>query len=220
MYRLKYWQFKIYERGVRCYGNCYGNPNILEGIHIRTSRVEKVEVIWEERTIHVRTHSGSHYVLAFSDIKKSACEKTREVLKSMGVDLDVDACLVEQKKVEDAEKKYVFGVLDAGTLYVRMNGGELLEKAYFKTKAGELLNISVCVHTGMFEDSILVQGCGVCDWRIFPSPFRVQFYEWSDDINAIYLENIGKDFVFEGPDGDVLCEYGKVIVIPKQNIRK
>lgn len=54
---------------------------------------------------------------------------------------------------------------------------------------------------------------GLCDWRIFSSLFLAKPYHWSDNLEAVHIENVGENFMFEGSKNKILCKSGAVTLI-------
>lgn len=56
----------------------------------------------------------------------------------------------------------------------------------------------------------------LCDWRIFLSVFDVKPYHWSDNLEAVHIENVGENFMFVGSNGEILCKSGVVTLIKSE----
>lgn len=217
MFRLKKWGLSLEPEGFIGCGDCYGNPKFLDGEFILTSYVVRAEVSDSEKRLKLFTVSGSCYVMDYADINESCLESTRAVLSGRGIPVDLRMCVALKEQKDRAVKERLAGVLKPKELYVVMQGGIGISEAYFKTEKGSVVPVRVKVHTGMFQDSIIVADwrTGLCDWRIFPSVFSVEPYHWSDGLEAVYMENIGEDFVFKGSKGEILCRSGDTTVVRK-----
>lgn len=204
--------------GARAHGSCYGNPKFDNGMVVTTSHIERVEVEKAEKRLKLFTKSGSCYVLEYADINDFAVQSTQYVLDSMGVTVALQSCIALREERREAIKEKLAELLNVHELYVVMTGGQGVAEAYFKTGDGVIVPISVSVHTGTFQDSIIVTDWdnGLCDWRIFPSDFIVEPYHWSDNLEAVHVENVGKDFIFRGPERKIPCESGTVTVIKSE----
>lgn len=213
MYRLKEWFLDTSTNGLSGRGNCYDNPNFFSGDFITTSHIKRIEVENEEERLKLFTKSGSCYVLDYADINDSEIESTQKVLKGMNVAIDLQRCIALKEERIRAAKKKVAELLKHNELYVIMTGTQGVTEAYFKRKDDAIVPVSVSVHMGMFRDSIIVAANGLCDWRIFPSLFDVEPYHWSDNLEAVHIENIGENFMFVGSNGEILCKSGVVTVI-------
>lgn len=217
MYKLKQWSLRLGDGKFIGCGNCYGNPRFFAGEYIFTSAVIRAEA--GEESLKLYTLSGSCYVLEYAEISEGGLEETKEVMEARGIGIDLKKCMRLKEEKENATRKKLAGILKAGELYVVMAGGQGVREAYFKGGDGSVVPINIKVHTGMFQDSIIVADWreGLCDWRIFPSVFSVQPYHWSDNLEAVHMENAGENFVFRGSGGDILCKSGEVTVVKKED---
>lgn len=218
MYRLKNWCLDKFRRGYRGHGECYGNPNFFSGQLVTTSCIMRIEVEDEEKQLKLFTESGSCYVLKYADINDTAIEPTQKVFDSMNVVIDLQRCIALKKERITVTKEKVAELLKSNELYVIMTGGQGVAEAYFKREDGVVIPVSVTVHIGTFQDSILVVdwATGLCDWRIFPSALVVKPYHWSDNLEAVHIENVGEDFVFLGSKREIICKSGEVTVIKSE----
>lgn len=218
MYRLKEWSLGTSPHGFRCHGNCYDNPSFFSGQLVTTSHIIRIEVDDKEKQLKLFTESGSCYILKYADINDFAIESTQEVLKGMNVVVDLQKCVALKEKRIESTKKKLEKLLNPNELYVVMTGGQGVTEAYFKGKDNAITQIAVSVHEGMIQDSILVADwlTGLCDWRIFPSACAVEPYHWSDNLEAVHIENVGDDFKFKGSKREIPCKSGVVTVIKKE----
>ncbi len=218
MYRLKEWSLKRYTNGSGAHGRCYGNPGFDSGMFVNTSRIERVEVENEEERLKLFTKSGSCYILEYADIDDSAVESTQNILDSMGAAVDLQNCIALKEERRKAVKKKLAELLNVHELYIVMAGAEGAAEAYFKREDGVVIPVSIIAHTGMFQDSIIVADgkTGLCDFRVFTSALAVTPYHWSDNLEAVHIENVGEDFVLNGSDGEIPCMSGTVTVIKRE----
>ena len=218
MYRLKDWYLGTSSNGLSGRGFCYDNPNFFSGQFITTSHIMRIEVENEEGQLKLFTKSGSCYVLAYAYIDEHRIDSTQEILKDMNVEVDLQRCIAFKEERLKATKEKVAELLNQNELYVIMAGGNGVAEAYFKREDDVVVSISVKVHIGTFQDSILVTDwdTGLCDWRIFPSPFIVKPYHWSDGLVAVHIENDGEDFIFMGSNREIPCKSGVVTVIKNE----
>lgn len=219
MYQLREWSMELADGDVLCSGDCYGHPRFCDGEMIYTSRVMEVKVDPVGKMVHVRTYSGSHYEMCFCDIREAAANEISDAMYHLGANLDINECLELKRQAAHMLTQRLAGVLRAGELYVRMAGGNDAKEAYFKTEKGTVVEIPVWVHVGTFEDSVLVEKAGLCDWRYFPKQISIEPYHWSDGLEAVYLENMGDDFIFKGTNRNIPCKHGEVTVIKKDEYK-
>lgn len=217
MYRLKEWFLEETERGFRGRGACYDNPKFFNGKFIHTSPILRIEVENEENRLKIFTRSGNCYVLEYAYIRHYTLETTQKALEEMNIVVDLQRCIALKEERINATKKKVAKLLNPNELYVIMPSGMSIEETYFKGKDGDITKIDASVHIGTFMDSIMVADyTGLCDWRIFPSVYRVKPYHWSDNLKAVHIENVGEDFVFVGSKREILCKSGEVTVIKSE----
>jgi len=219
MYQLRDWSMEIWEGNVICFGDCYWNPRFTDGYYIQTSKVMEVKVDPVGKAVHVRTDSGSHYAMNFSDIREASANEISDAMHHFGASLDINECLALKKQAADMSVQRITGVLKAGELYVKMAGGNSAKEAYFKTGKGAVIGIPVSVHVGTFTDSVLVKKGGVCDWRFYPSQVSIEPYHWSNGLEAVYLENLGSNFMFKGTQRNILCKQGEITLIRKEEYK-
>ena len=81
-----------------------------------------------------------------------------------------------------------------------------------------MLQIHPCVHTGMFQDSILItdwnQGC--IDFRCYPDGC-IKPYCWSGELEKIFVHNIGGTIDFIGTKETYICISGEITEISKES---
>ncbi|MCI8417526.1 MAG: hypothetical protein HFI33_08560 [Lachnospiraceae bacterium] len=229
MFELKKWRLGFYRERMVGYGECFGNPQFPDGFPVHTSRILEIMVCQEKKELRLHTHSGSCYRAAFVELDPYDIEKTREVLRSMKVDVDLAECLTLGSKRAEDERLCLEKQLLSGDLYIKMPGGFMIDEAYFKKGDGAVVPISVTRHVSTFSrDSILVTDWeqGLCDFRIFPvelcewldeSSSMVKAYHWSNGLNTVSIENTGDDFEFQGARGNIMCRRGTVTIIKKED---
>ena len=94
------------------------------------------------------------------------------------------------------------GILQPHELYVQIAGSAALI-AFYKTDT-DIVQATVSRNWGMFMDSILIQVNHLVDFRFFPRVDNsIEPFHWSDDLDKIYFENVGKDAVFEGTEEEI-----------------
>lgn len=215
MYRLKEWFLETSAHGYRGHGNCYDNPNFVNGDFITTSHIMRIEVEDEQRQLKLFTKSGSCYILEYADINDLETERTQKVFEDMNVVIDLQRCVA----LKEERMKEILELINRNELYVIMtDGGQSVTEAYFKKEDGDVVSIPISVHVGMWQDSIIIADydTGLCDWRIWPSFLHVEPYHWSDHLEAVHIENVGEDFVFKGSTREIVCKAGKVTVIKSE----
>lgn len=78
MYKLKKWHFELWGKNKAiAWGFVYGNPRFLQGTFISTSTIREISFDEDEEQIVLKTKSGSHYVLSYSELNMDALEHTR-----------------------------------------------------------------------------------------------------------------------------------------------
>lgn len=217
MFILKNWYLTTHKDRAIGYGNCFGNPKFPEGFYVHTSSICKGENDPEKSELRLFTKSGSCYHLPYAEINDAYSEDTRTASEILGISLDIGECAKRRREEEEGRKLRLADELACRELYVQMTGGDGAFRAYYKTADGAVIGIPILVHTGMFDDSVLIidRACG-CDWRFFPLGTGIQCYHWADEPETVWLENLGADFVYKGASGDILCKHGEMIVVTKE----
>lgn len=216
MFRLKKWSLKLINDGFTGLGDCYGNPEFFDGTFVRTSYVIRAVVEDEKNQIMLFTRQGECYVLDYADISQDSLEDTGKVLESRGIGVDLKKCTALRRQKTKATIKRLMDILKPSELYVAVASGWDVTEAYFKTEKEIVIPIPVKVHTGTYQDSIMVSKAGLCDWRIYPSCFLVRPYYWSKNLDAVRIENVGSSFTFQGAGNEILCKSGEITVIGRK----
>lgn len=216
MYRLGNWFLEVWGDEVVGRGDCYENPRFSEGHFIHTSAVLEIKINEEENWMKLFTYSGSCYVLDFADIAEYGAEGARRAFQSKGISFDIEKCVNLRNQRVEKLMQHLSGVLNPGSLYVRMAGGWSVWEAYFKAAENMVVPIEICRHVSSFScDSILVTDWRnrLCDWRIFPYGSGIEPYHWSDGLDTVSIENLGGDFTFKGSHKNILCKQGEITVM-------
>lgn len=215
MYTLTNWHFSMYKDTCIAWGIVSGHSKFSDGTLIHTSRIKQVSVDEEQACLLVHTKSGSQYRLSFADIALDCIEDTRSRLHQLGISADLlDRC---EKICADSEKAKMLesgSVLNSSELFLEMCGVSAL-LAYFKDETGELHQIQITIHSGMYQDSVLITDWynELVDFRYFPNDC-IKPYHWSDGLNAVKIKNSGrKDIIFSGSHREIVCRSGEITVI-------
>lgn len=197
MVKLKNWYLTEYSPiFFLAWGNCFGHPSLQDGLLIHTSPIEQIEADIPNERLIVHTRSGNEYELKFECICISSEElkKTKAILKEFNVCTDF---LSNAKVLVANRKKRELSIADS----LIENGDLLLEVAdnnvymgYFKNK-DKVYCIEPYCHSGMFQDSIIINKTGVVDYRYFPYYYSMQTYHISDNIKRLVIKNIGSKVV-------------------------
>ena len=222
MYKLNNWYFVDYGHGeVVAQGVVEGHKRLEDGTTIHTSLVEMV-LVKEDRLL-METYSGSHYELLFEAINPNCIEQTKQALalvkspdKAKISDALFEQCLKCWEIKEQQRKEIMEKELKPGELYV-FTSGVHIQNAYFKKQNGGVASVEVSEHIGMFQDSVLLIVPGEVDFRFFPKGWNtvMEPYHWSDGLETVIIENIGKNIEFKGTKHCISCEKGTIVRIDK-----
>lgn len=191
MMKLEKWHLES-ETFTVAWGVVYGHDRIADGILIHTSPVVSIDLDAENKKLEVKTESGNLYDLAFEDIEDEpiSFEDTRDSLNRFDISTD----FLTEAKILAGEKRHkelllADSMMEDGDLLLEAAGTEVV-RAYFKKESKvHLLNISY--HSGMFQDSVIIQKLGVADFRYFPQWDSMETYHISDGIKRLVIKNIG-----------------------------
>lgn len=193
-----------------------GHLKLADGMDITTSYVETV--VRQGDSLIARTKSGTVYNLELAEIgmDKEVVYDTIAVLKSFGFDenIIIEAQVLKERRgieyLQNADK-----VLDNGELLLCMAGTNTI-RAYFKfcNKVEECL---IRVHTGMYQDSILIELMGKVDFRYFPKPNSCEVYHWSDGLKSVKIANTGAEqTIFDGRGTMLVVKKGEMKALEKK----
>lgn len=215
MYTLTNWYISMYKDTCIARGIVSGHPKFSDGTLIHTSRVKQASADEEQACLLVHTKSGSQYRLSFADIALDCVENTLSCLQQLGISTDfLDRC---EKICGDSEKAKMLeldSVLNSNELFLEMCGVTSL-LAYFKNETGELHKIQITMHSGMYQDSVLITDwySGLVDFRYFPNDC-IKPYHWSDGLKAVKIKNSGwADIIFSGSHREIVCRSDEITVI-------
>ena len=214
MVKLENWYLEEYDRkkGI-AWGIVSGHDRLFDGAYIHTSRIEKLELHREEEELLMYTKSGNAYLLKWYAMDLEKKNSTRQILRQFGIS---DDFFLQCPALKAQSEKELLSVADR-----RLQNNELLLKtaknrAFFKDKQGDVREIPILIHTGMFQDSVLVRDCeqGQVDFRYFPDGLlgtAITPYHWSNGLKAVLIENSSRyDISFIGTSRRILCRAGKV----------
>lgn len=215
MYTLTNWHLSMNKDICIARGIVSGHPKFSDGTFIHTSRIKQVSIDEEQACLLVHTKSGSQYRLSFADIALDCIEKMPSYLHQLGISTDLlercEKICADSKKAKMLELE---SVLNSNELFLEMCGVTSL-LAYFKDATGELHQIQITIHSGMYQDSVLITDWynELVDFRYFPNDC-IKPYHWSDGLNAVKIKNSGrKDIIFLGSHREIVCRFGETTVI-------
>lgn len=199
------------------HGISTGHPKLSDGTDISTSYIESLKFDSSNNRIIMLTHSKNEYELALSKINLNLFDATNDIVKIFGItELDKSEC--ERLYNETVKELYdkVSSILGDKELYLQLSG-VLVQKAFFRNSSGEIREVVVSAHIGMFTDSYLVTDWekGEVDFRYFDKMNAIEPYHWSDGLEAIQIDNIGTDDITFLSGDNLVCESGKVTRIDK-----
>lgn len=221
MFALKKWKLDDYGDQVIARGKCYGNPRFPEGRYIHTSAIVKTEISKESEQLILTTYSGSSYRLDYAELDEEAYESTKESVKYLGTDLDLERCLWLRQQEQKKTMVWLEGILDPCELYVKINQYLKVDEAYYRTEQGEIVKMEAGCHTGMFVDSVLVGDYGrwppkyPCNWRYMIDGGRISCYLWDGPLDAVKILSEEKDFVIEDSGREVPCKRNEICVLER-----
>lgn len=222
MIELIHWYLRRYEDDGKPYfiawGYVFGHLKLTDGIHIHTSRVEDIKMNNTGDKLVMCTRSGSEYELALADINVETIEETQDSLKAFNIPaFSLEKCQKLQQLREDEMIAKVSEILKPNELYL-LQYGVLTREAYFKSADGKVINIPITSHIGMFQDSYLVTDFdnGLVDFRYYDNLWGIEPYHWSDGLEAIRIENVGRTDIEFYADTKIICKIGEVTTIEKR----
>ena len=193
-----------------------GHPKLADGMDITTSYVETV--VRQGDSFVAKTNSGTIYILELAEIgmDKEVVYDTIDALKGFGFDKNIiiEAQILKERRsieyLENANK-----VLDNNELLLCMAGTNTI-RAYFKF-CNKVEQCQIRVHTGMYQDSILVELMGKVDFRYFPYPNSCEVYHWSDGLKSVKITNTGTEqTIFNGRGTMLVIKKGEMKALEKK----
>lgn len=222
MYTLKNWSLKKFiDGGIYVNGTVYGHHRLKDGDYIHTSEIEKIYLCADNEYI-VETHSGSLYHLVAEEMDWAEHKDTMEKLGLLKIlDGAEYASQLAIKKEQLYEKQRLIGAaedtakehMDEDGLYLIMEQMNVV-KAVLKRES-RYREINVCVHVGMFHNSVLIRDLKdrEVDFRYFPEDM-MEPYHWSDGLQCIFIHNIGRhSILFRGTEQNIVCKANEVTKI-------
>lgn len=202
----------------KCYvahGVVSGHPKLADGDFINTSIIEEIRLDSSNNCLIMLTHSKNEYMLLLADIDFDGFEKTRDYLEEFNVPtLSLRKCLKLHHEAEEDILSKVENVLQNNELYLQFYG-VFAQKAFFKNDAGEIREIRVTPHIGMFQDSYLITDFerGEVDFRYFDSLNGIEPYHWSDGLKALRIDNAGQENITFLSGDNLVCKSGEITLI-------
>lgn len=221
MYALRKWQLNCRGEKVIARGRCYGNPKFHEGCFIHTSAVMKAELSEEMERIVLTTRSGSHYGLSFGEIDESEKALTGEAAEALGLSLDMEKCLNLWQQDRERKREYLAEILNPCEMYVKLDGELMAEEAFYQTVQGEIIEVEIGRHVGMFTDSVIVGGSGwnrreySCEWRYMICGSRISVYFWDGRLDVVRIFHEGPDFVAGDSGREILCRRNEITAVER-----
>ena len=226
MYKLKGWSFiECQGEGVIAEGVVEGHRRLEDGTYIHTSLIEMV-LVKEDRLL-METYSGSHYELLLEEMDPEcrtrslyALQQVKSPDKAKITEELFDLCIKLHEEKGLRQQEVMKNTLQSGELYI-FTSGLHIQNAYFKCPDSTVVPVECRVHSGMFQDSVLLSYPGAVDFRFFPKGWNtvMEPYHWSDGLNTVILDNVGNPFEFKGTDRSISCERGTVTRIEKTEYR-
>ncbi len=192
------------------WGVCLGHDKLPDGLFIHTSRLMGVKT--ENNTLHVYTHSGTHYICNLEDINLEELENSKVELQKFKIDMSFFDNVETIVKI--ANEKYeaeLMKKLKNNDFFIELIG-YTSRKTYFK-KDGELIYLPTGYHCGMFQDSYLFRKFDVVDVRYMDHTDAIQFYHVSDGVervcikcnstNTFTITGVGKEIQIEPEDMEI-----------------
>ena len=219
--KLREWYLSKWENSdiSIAWGIVSGHHRLMDGHHIHTSKIERLELKEDEKRLMMYTHSGSIYCLDWQDIHLGQVESTQVILKEFRISTDfLSACVELVKKAEEKTLAQADSILKNGELLLTFG----YEQAFFKNSEGIVRKIDISVHVGMFQDSVLVTDWEnhEVDFRYFPSGLfgiRIEPYHWSDGLEAVLIDNQTREEIdFIGSEKGTQCKVGEITRIKKE----
>lgn len=212
---LYHWKLGICEDSVLAWGLVTWHPKLPNGLFCHTSPVR--EACLESDALTLVTSSGHRYALQPEAMAPNGLEETAEGLEKLGLSPALaDEWAQARREADERRRARLTGDLAPGELLLEVVGVNAFA-AFFRTEEGELTEVRPYVHTGMFQDSVLITDwdTGTVDFRFFPKGDRLEPYHISDGLTAIRLCNLGAAAVtFGGPGRETLCPAGEVTLLP------
>lgn len=213
------WYLECRQGMVKAKGRVFGHPgfSLPDGVFAATTPVREAAVI--DGTLVLITASGREYLLRPEEIDLDRGEAAAAGLALFGIEADfVESCL-QARREEDARLLEEEGrLVEPGELLLTTCWNRTI-RALFRAADGTLVSVRPTVHTGMFQDSVLItdREGGRVDFRYFPmgDGFRIKPYHISDGLRVIKIHNLGSPLVLFGETGrEVRCPPGEVTAIP------
>jgi hypothetical protein len=213
---LKFWSLIMPHEHYHAQGVVSGHPKLTDGGEITTSRIQKVTYL---NGVVEMTTKNNVYELKLCDINKYLLKDTVEKLNKLGLTcITEDICQTYIQKDEEDKLTYADSIIDNNELYLQMIGSTVAFSAF--KQDNEIKIIEHTVHIGNYTDSVLVTDfeTGIVDFRYFDYGDLIEPYHWSDNLNAIKIENIGGiPLVYETSKSSITCEIGVITTIGNDN---
>lgn len=213
----------------QCSTHSHSKAKLPDGMHIHTSAVQEMAV--EEGGLVLVTYSGTRYVLkpegihprcgedaaSHPEMGRDIGKETVSSLEQFGIGAGfMEDCLRARREADARLMEEEGRLLEPEELLLTTRDVSVV-RALFRTADGTPVSVEPTIHSGMFQDSILVTDwkCGTVDFRYFPMGDRMEPYHISDGLKVIKVRNIGNRPVYFGKPGrEVICPPGELTAIP------
>lgn len=200
------------------HGIVSGHPKLRDGINITTSVIEEMKFDETNNRVIFLTHSKNEYFIELSTICFNCFEETASYLNEWNITIpSKEECIKLAEEFKKKELKELSGVLKDNELYLKISGA-YVQKAFWKK--GEIREINISAHIGMFQDSYLITDWekGEVDFRYFDGWLSMRPYHYSDGLETILVDNIGSsDVTFDAGAESITCKAGELTRIEKKH---
>ncbi len=201
MVELKNWHIERKAVSVEdvfyAFGTVYGHksPRCPDGTHIHTTRIMSIEdkgdflevctrnTVYTLQKQEISSNFGAEGGYFLWDFRKCFTGFLGEKAEELLTELAEIAAEKLRKLIEQAPP------LENGMFYLMLSAGAgfYYDDAFYKDKNGKIKKEEMQVHVGMFQDSVLLFGCGV---RYFPYKQNgIEFYYSMDEMFSEIVED-------------------------------
>ena len=209
-FELKSWMFRFSDKNERVSlsGYVYNNPKFRDATYITTTRVLVTEVFDTYVRVYTKNSVYDCYyenfdlncmddaIFDFSEVAYMPLPDNR-----MESGRKLYQCLqnAAQEKYQKEKTMLANAVTNSDEHVVMELASDecyFFKALYVRTKEEEIYTRSCGINLGMIQDSVLIR-CklknGNIDFRFFPYPFHIRFYEWRTNIKDVFIKNTGPD---------------------------
>lgn len=222
MYVLLNWFLRsISDDVVIAQGNVINNPKFYSGQNIFTSKIDRVSIDNENKKFIFTTHSGSNYILKFEEINIENSESIKECFRILNIQNDyLNICENSYRAAKERLNKYIGKILNPNELYIEIAGISFM-KAVFMTNKGDIKEIPIRIHIGMFQDSVLITDfyehfVDIRFWDI--NNKTITPYSWNEGLESIKIYNVGDDILYKEGEVQIVLKHNELIEIKYQTL--